>query len=183
MKNVAILNFSSRNHGTCAHIAEFITTYHSQDQVKNFVIDDSFKTCGSCDYECLQPGVRCPNLSDYQTQIMESVMQSDVAYLIAPNFCGFPSASFMAYNERSVGFFNMNRSVMDQYLSVKKRFIMVSNHETAAFEQAMRLQTKDDPDVLYLRSAKYGKRSTAGDILDSDAAKADLQTFLEANLH
>ena len=180
MKNVTILNFSSRKHGNCANIAAFIANHHSEDHVKSFVIDDTFKTCGGCDYECLQPGVQCPNVTDYQTQVMKSVMDSDVAYLIAPNFCGFPSASFMAYNERSIGFFNMDRTVMGQYLSVKKRFIMVSNNETAAFDQAMRLQTKEDPDVVYLKSSKYGKRSIAGDILDSDAAKADLQAFLDA---
>jgi hypothetical protein len=31
-----------------------------------------------------------------------------------------------------------------------------------------------------LKTAKYGKRSTAGDILDSDDAKAELQAFLES---
>ena len=179
-ENVTILNFSSRKNGNCANISAFIRQFHQDAQVNVFVIDENFKTCGGCDYECLQLGAECPNVIPLQKQIMESVMRSDVAYLIAPNFCGFPSATFLAFNERSIGYFNMDRAIMGKYMSVKKRFIMVSNTETAAFDQAMRQQTKEDPDVLYLKTARYGKRSTAGDILDSNDAKAELQAFLES---
>ena len=180
MKKVTILNFSSRKQGNCANIGAFIATYHSQDTVQSYVIDENFKTCGGCDYECLQPSAKCPNVTAYQHQVMTSVMESDLTYMIVPNYCGVPCANYYAYNERSVGFFNMDRALMGQYMTAKKRFIIVSNTENAAFDQAMRQQTKDEPNVLYMKTSKYGKRSTAGDILDSDEAKADLQAFLEA---
>ena len=111
---------------------------------------------------------------------MRAVMQSDITYMIVPNFCGMPCANYYAYNERSVGFFNMDRSVMGQYMNVKKRFIIISNTETVMFDQAMRQQTKEDPDAVYLKSGKYGKRSTAGDILESAEAQADLKAFLNS---
>lgn len=46
------------------------------------------------------------------------------------------------------------------------------------FEDAMRQQTNEEPQILYLKSRKYGKRSTDGDLLESDAAKADLDECL-----
>ena len=66
---------------------------------------------------------------------------------------------------------------MEKYMTVQKRFIIVSNSEEH-FVQAMQQQTNDIPDILYLQSSKYGKQSIAGDILDSDEAKADLEAFL-----
>ena len=63
-------------------------------------------------------------------------------------------------------------------MDVQKRFIIVSNTEGATFDSAMRQQVNGDPDVLYLKSRKYQKRSIAGDILDSEAAIADLEAFL-----
>ncbi len=90
---------------------------------------------------------------------MQAVMSSDVTYMIVPNYCGFPCANYLAFYERSV---------------------LLSNTETEVFNQAMRQQVSGDPDVLYPKSGKYGKRSTAGDILDSEAARTDLQTFWDA---
>ena len=70
---------------------------------------------------------------------------------------------------------------MAQYMSVPKRFIIVSNTEGAAFDAAMRQQVNGNPDVFYLQSGKYQKKSIAGDILDSEAAVADLEAFLQAD--
>ena len=178
MKNVAILNFSTRKAGNCAHVGEFITAYHKDDQVKTFMIDNRIAPCGGCDYECLNPAAKCPNVSAYQEEVMQAVMQSDVTYMIVPNYFGMPCSNYYAYNERGVGFFNMDRGVMGQYMNAKKRFVIISNTETVMFDQAMRQQTKEEPDVIYLKTGKYGKRSTAGDILDSEAAQADLLAFL-----
>lgn len=62
-------------------------------------------------------------------------------------------------------------------MSVRKRFIIISNTESN-FTEAMQQQTNDQPDNLYLKSRKYQKQSIAGDLLTSEAAKADLQAFL-----
>ncbi len=111
---------------------------------------------------------------------MQAVMSSNVTYMIVPNYCGFPCANYLAFYERSVGFFHMDRSLMGRYMDSRKRFNLISNTETEVFNQAMRQQVSGDPDVLYPKSGKYGKRSTAGDILDSEAARADLQAFWDA---
>ena len=62
-------------------------------------------------------------------------------------------------------------------MDVKKRFIIVSNSEEN-FTQAVRQQTNQEPDILYLKTRKYQKQSIAGDLMTSDAARADLQAFL-----
>ena len=71
---------------------------------------------------------------------------------------------------------------MNRYMSVPKRFIIVSNTEDDNFVNAMRQQTEDTPNILYMKTGKYGKRSTAGDLLDSEAARADLDAYLAADL-
>ena len=99
-----------------------------------------------------------------------------LVYFIVPNICGYPCANYFAFNERTVGYFNMDREKMARYMNVPKRFIVISN--TEGFEDAMRQQTDEAPQMLYLKSRKYGKSSIAGDLLESDAAKADLDEFL-----
>ena len=113
----------------------------------------------------------------YQTEVMDAICGSDLVYMIVPNFCGQPCANYYAFNERSVGYFNGDRSKMNQYLSVKKRFILVSNTQSEQFLNAMKQQTLGEPDILYLKSGKYHKRSIAGDILESEAARQDLNAF------
>ena len=101
-------------------------------------------------------------------------------YFIVPNYCGFPCASYFAFNERSVGYFSGKKQLLDRYLSVRKRFIIVSNSEDEVFNQAMQQQVSSKPDILYLKSRKYGKQSIAGDIMDSNTANVDLDVFLSA---
>ena len=109
---------------------------------------------------------------------MGAVLDSDVVYLIVPNYCGFPCANFLAFNERSVGYFNLDKSLMQRYMDVRKRFVIVSNSESEVFIKAMEQQANDVSEVLYLKSSKYNKRSIAGDLLESPAAVADLKGFL-----
>ena len=68
-----------------------------------------------------------------------------------------------------------------KFMAVPKRFILVSNTEGDNFVNPLKQQTKEAPEILYLKSGKYRKRSTAGDILDSEEAQQDLKAFLEAN--
>ena len=178
MKNITILNFSGRNSGNCAKIADHIEVHCTSTFVRKYTIDQQISPCNGCDYECLRPGVKCPNTSEYQELIMQAILHSDLVYMILPNYCGFPCANFLAFNERSVGFFNLDRALMQRYMSVKKRFIIVSNTENEVFQKAMEQQTKDAPEVLYLKTAKYGKHSITGDLMDSAEAVADLDGFL-----
>lgn len=175
---VVILSFSGRKDGNCASIKDFIEQFYMRTNVLSYKIDnESFPSCGGCNYECLIQGAKCPQLTENQRQIMCVVTEADMVYYIVPNYCGYPSANYFAFNERSVGYFNMNRALMEQYMSVRKRFIIISNTESN-FTEAMQQQTNDQPDILYLKSRKYQKQSIAGDLLTSEAAKADLQAFL-----
>lgn len=107
---------------------------------------------------------------------MDRILNSSVVYFVIPNYCGFPCANYFAFNERSVGYFDLDNSKLEIYLNVPKRFIIISNSE--GFEDAMQQQTKEQPDIMYLKSRKYQKQSIAGDLLDSEAAKTDLHKFL-----
>jgi len=129
-KKVVILSFSGRKAGNCAAISDFIERFYMRTNVLSFIVDNkSFPACGGCDYECLKQGVRCPVLTEDQRKIMEAITKSDLVYFIVPNYCGYPCANYFAFNERSVGYFNMDRALMEKYMAVKKRFIVVSNSE------------------------------------------------------
>ena len=179
-ENIVILNFSPRSNGNCRNVSEFIADAHNRTNVLQYhMVRDDFQPCGDCDYECLKPGVCCPSVTQKQKDIMDSICNSDLVYYIIPNFCGYPCSSFFAYNERSVGYFNMDRELMGKYMAVQKKFIIISNTENDNFLHAAKTQTKEQPQILYLKTSKYGKRSIAGDILESDEAKVDLNRFLE----
>lgn len=176
-KYVTILNFSARNGGNCEHIGEFISKYYGQYTVKSYHIrSKQIGPCEGCNYECLTIGEECPMVNSIHREIMDGIIASDLAVFVVPNYCGYPSANYFAFNERSVGYFNMDREKLNAYMNVPKAFIVVSN--TEGFEPAMRQQTNSDPKILYMKSGKYRKRSTAGDILDSEEAKNDLLYFL-----
>ena len=178
-KKVLVLTFSDRKNGNCSKIAEYIEQFYMRTNVQTIVISrENFAPCGDCDYECLKPGVACPALTGRQKEIMDAVCQSAVTYFVVPNYCGYPCANYFAFNERSVGYFNGDRARMTAYMDAPKRFIIVSNSEGAAFEDAMRQQTNGTPQILYLKTRKYQKQSIAGDLMTSEEAKSDLAAFL-----
>lgn len=179
-KNIALIRFSSRDLGNCAAIAQFLSDYHKDDAVLNFKVDNNVVTpCSDCNYQCLQPGAKCPNVTETQIQVMDAICQADLVYFMIPNYCGFPPASYYAFNEKSVGYFNKNRELMGKYRTVAKKFIVVSNTEGQNFESAIRSQVMGDPEMIYLKTGKYKKQSTAGDLMESEEAKADLLAFLD----
>ena len=179
-KSIVLIRFSSRLHGNCSSISSYIANYYNADNVTEYTVNTHIlQPCNDCDYECLQPGKHCPNLNEKQTQIMDSICSADLVYFIVPNYCGYPSANYFAFNERSVGYYHMDRALMQKYMAVSKRFIIVSNTEGQNFTNAASQQTSGEPEILYLKTSKYQKRSIAGDILDSEDAKQDLYAFLE----
>ena len=184
-RNITILTFSGRENGNCAAVREFIKQYYAdetQTNVFNFAINNTnFSNCGNCDYECLKPGQVCPGLDDTQREIMDALCGSDLIYFVVPNFCGYPCGNYFAFNERSVGYFSMDRGKKAKYLAIPKRFIMISNSANDQFVNAMRQQVNGEPEMLYLMTGKYQKRSIAGDLLTSQEAQSDLKAFLDAD--
>ena len=178
-KNIVLIQFSSRKEGNCAAISKKITGFYGKEQTTAYTVDANIvQPCSNCDYECLAPEKYCPNLSTEQASIMDAICSADLVYYIIPNYCGYPCANYFVYNEKSVGYFNGDRARMQQYMSVPKRFIIVSNTEGDNFENALRHQTKSDPEILYMKTGKYRKRSTTGDMMESEEAQADLDAFL-----
>lgn len=179
-QNIVIVRFSDRPNGNCNAIASYIQTYLASKTIKSYKITaKTMQPCGNCDYECLNAGSTCPNLTAVQKDIYDSICNASLVYYIVPNYFGFPCANYYAFTERSVGYFNSNRELMQKFMSVKKRFIIVSNTEGRNFESAMMQQAKE-PEIMYLKTSKYGKRSIAGDLMESEAATADLQMFLNS---
>lgn len=177
-EKVVILSFSGRKDGNCRKTSKFILNYYGNGRV--FCISDRFLPCGNCDYECLKSGVRCPGLQEAQIEVFEAVMDADIVYYVIPNYCGFPASSYFAFNERSVGYFDGDERLLDKYMTVKKRFVVISNSEEN-FAEALRQQTSLEPEVLYLKSSKYQKRSIDGDLMDSGDARQDLKAFLDVD--
>lgn len=70
---------------------------------------------------------------------------------------------------------------MGKYRNVPKKFIIVSNTESQNFENLIRSQVASDPELIYLKTSKYKKISTAGNLMESEAAKSDLMKFLKYN--
>lgn len=177
--NFIIIRFSSRGSGNCAAISQKIKEFHETEHSIEYIVDQTVvQTCGNCDYECLMPGKLCPNLSEKQAELMEAICNARLVYFIVPNYCGFPCANYFAFNEKSVGFFNNSEDLLEKYLAVPKRFIVVSNSKGDIFKEAMQQQTNMEPDILYMSCKKYGKRSIDGNIMDSSVAAVDLEEFL-----
>lgn len=178
MKNLIILNFSSRNNGNCASVAEAVANQFDRTNVQIVSVCRYFRPCSDCDYECLRNGAKCPSMDRGADAVMQAVCDCDIAYYVIPNYCGVPCSNYYAFSERSVGWFNGDREKMARYMSVDKRFIFVSNSMNEAFTNVVKQHSAGKSDVLQLASRKYSKRSIDGDILGSEEAMADLVRFV-----
>lgn len=178
-KNILILQFSARPNGNSSAIASQIKDYYCTENVQIFTIDNNIITsCGNCDYECLRSESVCPNTTSQQILIMDAIIQADQIFFVIPNYCGFPCANYFAFSERIVGYFNLDQSKQSHYISVKKHFIIISNTEGSNFENAAQLHVNKKPDILYLKTRQYQVNSISGDLMKSESAQKDLQTYL-----
>lgn len=175
--NVCIISFSSRKDGNCAEIKQFICSLYPDARCFDFS-DFTIASCGNCKYECFASGDQCPFIKDKEYQILDAITNSDLTYFVVPNYCDFPCSNFFVFNERSLCYFHNSESLLNAYLNVHKKFVVVSNTNTENFKTLFAYQTNDEPQILFLSSNKYAKRSIDGNLLTSEQAIEDLKKFV-----
>lgn len=177
---VCIVSFSGRSGGNCSRIAEGIRQKKGDATVYDFSAL-SITPCGRCRYECFQQREKCPHFDDPEFTICEAIAHSDLAYFIVPNYCDYPCANFFIFNERSQCYFQNREDLLNQYLAVRKKFIVVSNTEQNNFTTAFcqHIPETSAPDVLFLSAKQFGKISIHGDLMDSENAKEMIFRFID----
>lgn len=174
---VTVISFSSRENGNCSKILDFLR--NNMEDVAAFSFADFFiHPCGKCDYQCFTDRFTCPYICDMEFKLLETVSQSEKAYFIVPNYCDHPNANYFIFNERSNCFFQGQEALLEQYLKVPKKFIVVSNVENDHFREAFIQQTNEEPELLIIGAKEFGKQSIDGNILPSEAAENKIKAFL-----
>lgn len=180
---VCIISFSKRSGGNCADIAKEL--YRLYGEYKARVYDFSeleVIPCGGCDYECFTSAEKCPHFSDSVFELYDEITNSDLAFFIVPNYCDYPSSVFFAFNERSQCYFQKREDLLEKYLSVPKKFIVVSNTGRDNFTAAFRYQITEEqePDILFLSPKAFGKVSVEGGLMISEPAKETVKRFAKS---
>lgn len=172
-----IVSFSSRKDGNCAKIGKLINE-NIQDSILFSFSDFSIQTCGECNYDCFKKRGKCPYVGDMECDMLDSIVQSEIAYFVLPNYCDYPCANYFAFNERSQCYFQGKPDLLNAYLRIPKRSIVVSNTNEENFIKALSYQTNQDPVVLFLSAKQYGKSSIQGDLLTNEKAVSDILEFI-----
>lgn len=177
--NICVISFSGRSGGNCWKIAELVG---EQFNVRVKLFDFSalnITPCGKCGYDCFISAESCPYLNDSVYGIYEAVSESDLTFFIVPNYCDYPCSLFFAFNERSQCYFQKKYSRLGKYLSVRKKFIVVSNTDRDNFVSAFRYQVEEniDPEILFLSSRRFGKVSIEGNLTDSEEARELIKRY------
>lgn len=173
---VTIVSFSGRKNGNCSCIAQRIQEIILNANILSFS-DISIQPCGRCEYECFQSRENCPYFDDPECSILDAICHSDMVYFVVPNYCDHPCGNFYIFNERSNCFFQGREDLLERYLKVPKKFIVVSNSVCENFQETFTQHTNEEPDILFLSARALGKRSIDGDLLDT-TARETLERFL-----
>ena len=171
---ICVISFSSRKNGNCGKIGALISSLLPDVKQYNFS-DFDIHPCGRCHYECFTQGDLCPWMGDKEREILEAVTKSSLTYFILPNYCDYPCANFFIFNERSLCYFQNREDLLAAYERVPKKVIVVSNTNQEHFRAALSYHADSEPEILFLPAKKYGKVSTAGDLLTSAQAVEDLK--------
>lgn len=174
---VTVLSFSARKNGNCSQIAHQIQNAISNANIFSFS-DFKIQPCGECDYQCFRDRHNCPNIADMEYRLLDTICSSDMAYYVVPNYCDYPCANFFVFNERSGCYFQGREDLLERYLKAPKKFIVVSNSRSSNFEEAFKQHTDGAPEILFLCSKDFGKRSIDGNLMNSATARATLNEFL-----
>ena len=179
--NVCILNFSGRTEGNCKRITDYICDKFFGSNVERFDFNGIHLTpCGKCEAECFKNRESCPYIDDLTCSIYDCIVRSEIVFFVVPNYCDYPCAKYFIFNERSQCYFQGREEVLNKYLQVKKKFIVVSNTQKDNFLTAFSYQCEEgvQPETLFLSARSYGKLSIDGDITESAIALKDIDNFI-----
>ena len=183
---IAVISFGGRKNGNCAGIMNLLCRLLEQEnEVRAFDFSAFNMTpCGGCKYECFDKAESCPYINDPVYSIYDEITNSGLAYFIVPNYCDYPCSVFFAFNERSQCYFQKQLDRLEKYLSVPKRFIVVSNTGHDNFIAAFRYQINEDkePETLFLSAKSFDRVSIKGDLMESEQAREDVRMFAEKPL-
>jgi len=142
--------------------------------------DLTFSTCGNCNYECFTDKRDCPFIDDDVVKAYSAICSSDISYYIVPNYCDYPNALFFTFNERSQCYFQDEPNLLIEYLSVQKKFVVVSNTEKENFRHAFKYHVGEGEEVftLYLSAKDFHKVSIEGDLMACEKAKQSVLDFV-----
>ncbi len=176
MKTV-IVSFSSRANGNCSQIGKLIA-FLTQDPILFDFSGFDLHPCGQCAAECFSARENCPYYADKEYEILDAIVHSDMVYFVLPNYCDYPCANYFIFNERSQCFFQKKTDLLEAYLKIPKRSIVISNTNKDHFIRALAYQSDHEPEILFLSAKEYGKTSINGDLLTSEKALEDIRQFI-----
>ena len=175
--SVCIVSFSSRKNGNSSQRGAFIKSVLPDAAFYDFA-NFSISACGNCEYQCFNGGSNCPYFADKEREILDAITNSSITYFIVPNYCDYPCSNFFIFNERSLCYFQNNEKLLNAYLQVHKKFIVVSNSNLENFKKAFAYHTNVEPEILCLSAKEYGKMSIEGNLLTAKQAVDDLRMFV-----
>ena len=164
--NVLVISFSGRSGGNCDSISDYIAQRNEPQCTVFRFSEQKIHPCGGCRYECFgkEP---CPYLADPEYELLESICQSDLTYFVIPNYCDYPCANYFIFNERSQCFFQGKPNLLERFLQIRKKFIVISNTNQRIFYQIFSLNVEREPEILFINPKKFGKVSIQGDLISS----------------
>ena len=168
---ISIISFSGRAEGNCSQIADYLNEIHNNEANVYRFSDFSITPCGKCNHECMA-GNSCPHIDDMEVTLQEAVAESDLAYFIVPNYCGYPCSNFFVFNERCVCWTWKRQDRVDAYNATKKKAIVVSNSGAENFLRALSHHGMKEEDILFLGSRTYGSP-----LMNSEEAKEAIRAF------
>ena len=86
---------------------------------------------------------------------------------------------------RARTYFKRDPGLLERYLSVRKKFIVVSNTGRDNFVTAFRYHVPEgeEPDVLFLSAKRFGRVSIWGDLMESEEARKEVLGFIQKGEH
>ena len=178
---IVVVNFSSRKDGNCYQISGVVKKHYKEKKVKIFnFYENTYISCGHCSYECFKK--KC-KVSDGINEIFKAIVQSEETIFVVPNYCDYPNSNYFLFNERSCGFFNGNKDLMNRYLNIPKKFIVVSNSCNNNFKTAFsyHLANEENPNILYFNSKKFSQNPLDGKLMSNKEAEHLVYDFLSNN--